>query len=270
MEKFRTFGILVVFLATLFVASDAWAVDVVFDFESPTYTVGSLYDPVTLEGQDGWIRNGAQTAEVFNASNPSGYPVLLGSQSLFHYGSGFAQQSFAGYSFPETGAEVQATILTDGSQPTNYFNIYLSLPGVLCELFANDNGSSIQEFQVVTTGGVRVSTGVTYLKGDTVFARLVLDFTNDQYQVFVTVNGGSEIDLGVYGFAVPMTTEEFGTVGRINLRTRSGGIIDDVKVLNLIKVCTEQIAEDLNGDCKVDYVDLSLLAARWLDNNIIE
>ena len=57
MEKFRTFGILVVFLATLFVASDTWAIDVVFDFESPTYTVGSLYD-LNLDGQDGWIAIG--------------------------------------------------------------------------------------------------------------------------------------------------------------------------------------------------------------------
>ncbi len=44
---------------------------------------------------------------------------------------------------------------------------------------------------------------------------------------------------------------------------------DDVGWIAVINPCLHQLAGDINGDCKVDFIDFSIMASNWLKCNIM-
>ena len=62
----------------------------------------------------------------------------------------------------------------------------------------------------------------------------------------------------------PIGEEPFPNGGRINMGAY-GGTAEASKSYFSEPPCETIIAGDINGDCKVDFVDLSILAYHWLE-----
>lgn len=61
----------------------------------------------------------------------------------------------------------------------------------------------------------------------------------------------------------PIAYEQFPNGGRINMGTY-GGTVEASKSYFGKPVCETVMAGDINGDCKVDAADLSIMAYHWL------
>jgi hypothetical protein len=69
--------------------------------------------------------------------------------------------------------------------------------------------------------------------------------------------------------ASPIGHEPFPNGGRINMGAY-GGTAQASKSYFGKPICETIIAGDINGDCKVDFADLALMAAHWLESNALE
>ncbi|RPJ37841.1 MAG: hypothetical protein EHM35_05885 [Planctomycetaceae bacterium] len=63
----------------------------------------------------------------------------------------------------------------------------------------------------------------------------------------------------------PVGEEPFPNGGRINMGAY-GGTAEASKSYFGEPVCETMIAGDINGDCRVDFADLDILALHWLEN----
>jgi hypothetical protein len=64
--------------------------------------------------------------------------------------------------------------------------------------------------------------------------------------------------------ASPIGLEPFPNGGRINMGAY-GGTVEASKSYFGIAPCETIVAGDINGDCKVDFIDLVILARHWLE-----
>jgi len=67
----------------------------------------------------------------------------------------------------------------------------------------------------------------------------------------------------------PIGEEPFPNGGRINMGAY-GGTAQASKSYFGKPICETIIAGDINGDCKVDFADLALMASHWLESNALE
>lgn len=203
---------LVAFVLAMAVVTTVSASNLSFDFEAPTYVVGDI------QGQDGWYITGTVYSERGVIDSTIRTP-LSGSQSLRLWGSGFARHSLASQTFAD-GVELSVLLQAEGDYSTITLNNTVGGGQTFANVEFNCGGLIYASSE---------TTGQTYTAQDVYKATMVLDFTNQQYNVRLTnlTAGTAEVDTGWYAFTD--TTAAIDAGGEVLLRMRSDGLFDDVE-----------------------------------------
>lgn len=110
------------------------------------------------------------------------------------------------------------------------------------------------------------ATGLVYSSGEWNEIRMEIDFAAKKYDLYLNAQKIEELD-----FYWPMSTDQANRVLFYNPMTTipSNILIDNVIIETGESFCSVPLANDFNGDCKVDLSDFSKMASSWLDCNLL-
>jgi hypothetical protein len=237
---------------------DDYANDIAVDDDGRVYVTGSIYIEATGEQEDFYTVACygpcavSLWSDLYDGTG-SGEDVA-GSIALKTLG-GSRYTYITGRSFNEYGNYDYVTIKMDGVGNQLWLSKY-SGPGVYNEPQA---GIAVDD-----SGNVYVS-GRSTDPNTFGYDFATVRYDTDGQQVWAArydgpANGADE--------AIDMTIDQWGN---IYVTGRSEGIgtgMDWATIKYSWKRCTDPIPGDANGDCKIDFTDLSIIAQHWLECNI--
>jgi hypothetical protein len=105
-----------------------------------------------------------------------------------------------------------------------------------------------------------VDTGLVASQGVWHDVRIEIDFSSSTYDLFIDARKAGGLDFA--NFASQAGSMEFYLDPVESLPVTA--YIDNLKVESGSAACSEQLAGDLNGDCKVNFIDFARFAQNWL------